>query len=171
MQRRTSPSSDGSPRSNYQSQVISVVARLLLPSSMASPTAGFSRRSVLAVLVVSLALAILLPYSQTPLDIDNSGWAGWRKPLHGLARLFRPVFALVGGILSFLTNGPASVSDCKCFPGDSCWPAPAVWRSFNESLAGRLVATVPLAQPCHHPNYDEEKCSRLKGEWFGPDVQ
>ncbi|KAM4055825.1 FAD binding domain-containing protein [Hirsutella rhossiliensis] len=53
-------------------------------------------------------------------------------------------------------------SDCKCFPGDSCWPRPGDWARLNETVGGRLIATVPLASPCHVPNYDARACSALR---------
>ncbi|KAJ6120512.1 hypothetical protein N7523_004792 [Penicillium sp. IBT 18751x] len=54
---------------------------------------------------------------------------------------------------------------CKCFPGDDCWPSVSTWNSFNASIGGRLIRTVPLATPCHTPNYDGDKCEMLKNGW------
>ncbi|SMQ52371.1 unnamed protein product [Zymoseptoria tritici ST99CH_1A5] len=65
------------------------------------------------------------------------------------------------------------VSSCRCFPGDSCWPTPQDWAIFNSSVGGRLVATVPLAAPCHHSSfapYDAAACSRLQEEWTSPHI-
>ncbi|KAJ5222031.1 CAZyme family AA7 [Penicillium citrinum] len=63
----------------------------------------------------------------------------------------------------------ASSSACRCFPGDSCWPSVDVWTQFNQSVDGRLVKTVPLGTPCHSPNYDAKKCSKLKQGWQLPE--
>ncbi|PIG82789.1 FAD binding domain protein [Aspergillus arachidicola] len=75
--------------------------------------------------------------------------------------------------LSLLTGllAAASVkadSNCRCFPGDPCWPAQDVWAKFNESVDGRLVATVPLGTPCHDPNYNAAECQKLSEQWTDP---
>jgi hypothetical protein len=67
----------------------------------------------------------------------------------------------------------ASDDQCRCFPGDECWPSASKWSSFNETLGGKLIATVPLAAVCHNSNsscpdwpaYDEEACSQLQQRW------
>ena len=61
--------------------------------------------------------------------------------------------------------------DCKCMPGDACWPSTEDWSALNRSLGGRLVATVPIGSPCHDPTYVEAECLALKNQWFRPDVQ
>ncbi|KAJ5085929.1 hypothetical protein N7532_010700 [Penicillium argentinense] len=60
-------------------------------------------------------------------------------------------------------------SSCRCFPGDDCWPSVSTWNSFNQSVDGRLIATVPLATPCHAPEYNEKKCETLKEGWLLPE--
>ncbi|KAK7914381.1 hypothetical protein PG985_012084 [Apiospora marii] len=55
---------------------------------------------------------------------------------------------------------------CKCFPGDACWPSEADWAALNDTVGGRLVATVPLGSPCHDPTYDEEACASLRDQWL-----
>ena len=44
-----------------------------------------------------------------------------------------------------------SDENCKCMPGDGCWPSTADWTALNSSLGGKLVATVPIGSPCHDP--------------------
>lgn len=64
-------------------------------------------------------------------------------------------------------------SSCRCFPGDSCWPTTAEWTSFNESVGGRLVATVPIAASCHHSAlapYDASTCEDLRANWWFPET-
>lgn len=78
--------------------------------------------------------------------------------------------------LSLLTGllAAASVkadSNCRCFPGDPCWPSQDVWAKFNESVDGRLVATVPLGTPCHDPNYNAAECKTLSEQWTDPALQ
>jgi hypothetical protein len=68
----------------------------------------------------------------------------------------------------------AGDDQCRCFPGDECWPSVSKWSSFNETLGGKLIATVPLAAVCHdspstHPDwpaYDEAACSQLQQRWY-----
>ncbi|KJZ74985.1 hypothetical protein HIM_05471 [Hirsutella minnesotensis 3608] len=60
--------------------------------------------------------------------------------------------------------------DCKCLPQDECWPDQEEWAQFNATVGGRLVATTPLASPCHDPNYDEKACAELRKEWVYPMV-
>lgn len=62
----------------------------------------------------------------------------------------------------------ANLTDCRCFPGDSCWPAAVVWGSFNNTVGGKLVATVPLATPCHGAAFNEAECDALRATWLLP---
>ncbi|GAB1314853.1 FAD-linked oxidoreductase-like protein 7 [Madurella fahalii] len=59
---------------------------------------------------------------------------------------------------------------CKCFPGDVCWSSVRDWNNLNQTVGGRLIATVPLAQACHDPNYDEAKCEALRDNWQSPAI-
>lgn len=80
-----------------------------------------------------------------------------------------------GLVLSFLAIAPTAGNDhnfaCRCFPGDDCWPSVSTWNAFNQSIDGRLIKTVPLATPCHAPNYDGNKCETLKNGWLKTDEQ
>lgn len=62
-------------------------------------------------------------------------------------------------------------ANCKCFPGDACWPRPDEWSRLNKTVDGRLIATVPLGSPCHDPSYEEAQCARLQKEWLYSSVQ
>ncbi|KAJ5633111.1 FAD binding domain protein [Penicillium lividum] len=67
------------------------------------------------------------------------------------------------------TSRASRSSTCRCFPGDDCWPSTLTWNAFNQSVDGRLVATEPLAAPCHVPSYDEKTCKVLKEGWLLPE--
>ncbi|KAF2848176.1 FAD-binding domain-containing protein [Plenodomus tracheiphilus IPT5] len=54
---------------------------------------------------------------------------------------------------------------CKVFPGDAKWPSQPEWDAFNQTVGGRLVATVPLGAPCHGSSFDNATCAALKSEW------
>lgn len=65
-------------------------------------------------------------------------------------------------------------NDCKCFPGDDCWPTPEEWSEFNSTIDGKLIATVPLAAPCHDDawgTYDNASCAELRTSWVDPETQ
>ncbi|KAL2195083.1 hypothetical protein P885DRAFT_41417 [Corynascus similis CBS 632.67] len=77
---------------------------------------------------------------------------------------------LAAGLLAAGT-GALSIgraTQCKCFPGDACWPSASAWNTLNETVGGRLIATVPLAQACHDPNYDPARCQTLRDGWQNP---
>ncbi|KAL1304334.1 hypothetical protein AAFC00_000735 [Neodothiora populina] len=62
---------------------------------------------------------------------------------------------------------------CRCFPGDACWPSVDVWNSLNQTVGGRLIATVPLAAACHidqYATYNETKCAELQAKWEDPET-
>lgn len=63
---------------------------------------------------------------------------------------------------------------CRCFPGDACWPSNASWNSLNQTVGGRLIATTPLAAPCHFDafaQYNGSACKSLQEAWFWPRIQ
>ncbi|KAI9675997.1 MAG: hypothetical protein M1817_000740 [Caeruleum heppii] len=61
-------------------------------------------------------------------------------------------------------------ASCRCRPGDACWPNARKWAQLNETVGGRLIATVPLASSCHDPNYDASSCAKLKDQWIWPEI-
>ena len=66
-----------------------------------------------------------------------------------------------------------NASRCRCFPRDSCWPSISEWTTFNQSLHGELIATVPLASPCHNNSFghfDAHECAELQSTWFFPET-
>lgn len=82
------------------------------------------------------------------------------------------MFKIVFVICFFLSISAARPSlSCRCMPSDACWPSPAEWASFNKTLEGKLVATTPLALPCHAPNYNAATCQYLKAQWTNPFIQ
>lgn len=73
--------------------------------------------------------------------------------------------------LPFKSSGLiAKNTDCRCFPGDICWPSLEQWNRFNETVKGKLVATVPLAAPCHGVAYEPSECKTIKDQWFNPNT-
>ncbi|KAI0194581.1 hypothetical protein F4808DRAFT_453069 [Astrocystis sublimbata] len=58
---------------------------------------------------------------------------------------------------------------CRALPHDRTWPSPKEWATLNQTVGGRLIATVPLASVCHDPAYDEAACNILKQNWLSPE--
>ncbi|KAI0970362.1 hypothetical protein F4678DRAFT_436568 [Xylaria arbuscula] len=71
--------------------------------------------------------------------------------------------------VSHISPSGEDLKRCRCIPGDSCWPSPADWDLLNNTVHGRLISTVPVAQICHLPNYDEASCNALKTSWVTPE--
>lgn len=72
------------------------------------------------------------------------------------------------------TTTAAQCDDCKCFPGDDCWPTVEEWSEFNSTIDGKLIATVPLAAACHDSQwggYDNAKCTQMQDGWLDPETQ
>lgn len=62
---------------------------------------------------------------------------------------------------------------CRCFPGYDCWPSAAYWATFNTTLGGKLLATVPIGSVCHDQpwaQYDAEACTKLQATWSRPET-
>lgn len=85
--------------------------------------------------------------------------------MKSLATLLLLTHHLVGRLVA------ADAEDCRCFPGDPCWPTESHWTKLNSTLGGRLIRTVPIGAPCHDPNYNEEACQAVRAAWNDPDTQ
>ncbi|KAJ6021664.1 FAD-binding domain-containing protein [Penicillium herquei] len=57
----------------------------------------------------------------------------------------------------------------RFLPGDPDWPTEAEWNKLNETVHGRLIKAVPLAQPCFDPVTTPFEtdffCTALQDEW------
>lgn len=78
---------------------------------------------------------------------------------------------LVVGLAYLSPTALASTIECRCYPGENCWPSPEDWATLNSSVSGRLVATVPLGSPCHDPIYNAAVCKTLQENWVWPQEQ
>ncbi|GJC84276.1 FAD-linked oxidoreductase patO [Colletotrichum liriopes] len=56
---------------------------------------------------------------------------------------------------------------CKCSPSDLCWPSSSEWDTFNRTISGQLIHTVPPGSVCYpaEPNYDKESCDIVLSNW------
>ncbi|KAI8935070.1 hypothetical protein NX059_007665 [Plenodomus lindquistii] len=77
-----------------------------------------------------------------------------------------PTASLIG--LAIVGGVPAKSEQCRCLPGDACWPTTTTWSALNSTVGGKLVATVPIGSPCHDPTYDATACKALQDSWTNP---
>ncbi|KAH6629017.1 hypothetical protein C7974DRAFT_358570 [Boeremia exigua] len=76
------------------------------------------------------------------------------------------LFTLAGiTLLSVAVAGNQASNQCKTFPEDRAWPSASEWDSFNKTVGGRLVETVPLGAPCHGSTFDDAACESLQRQW------
>ncbi|KAH6647776.1 hypothetical protein BKA67DRAFT_594693 [Truncatella angustata] len=79
--------------------------------------------------------------------------------------------SLTYALVLFAPSFPAVYAqECRCFPGDKCWPDDEEWAFFNTSVGGNLIQTVPLASACHDPQYDEAACAAVQADWTNPEL-
>ncbi|KAH7380170.1 hypothetical protein BKA66DRAFT_512927 [Pyrenochaeta sp. MPI-SDFR-AT-0127] len=75
---------------------------------------------------------------------------------------------LIVGLVEARPTNDTVDQDCKCVPGDTCWPSPADFSSLNDTLSGQLVQGIPPASVCYstEPNYNEKACEVVLANWF-----
>ncbi|KAF5353331.1 hypothetical protein D9756_007823 [Leucocoprinus leucothites] len=61
---------------------------------------------------------------------------------------------------------------CRTFPGDKDWPSDLQWSTFNKTVGGRLIKTVPIGAPCHSNfpgvSFNQDECDNIKANWHDP---
>ncbi|OQD83757.1 hypothetical protein PENANT_c015G00574 [Penicillium antarcticum] len=83
------------------------------------------------------------------------------------------ILIAVFGKASGLSVPSSSTSRCRCMPQDTCWPSDHEWDKFNKNIDGKLIATNPIASPCHidsFARYNETKCASLRSDWGLPET-
>ena len=83
------------------------------------------------------------------------------------------MFSVMPSLGLFDSVNAALCGPCRCFPGDACWPSTTQWHSFNSTIGGKLIASVPLAAVCHNDvfaAFDSKKCDALQDNWFSPET-
>ncbi|KAL5398744.1 hypothetical protein PMIN06_003906 [Paraphaeosphaeria minitans] len=80
------------------------------------------------------------------------------------------LLALASAAAASPTHSPLAPrgQTCRKLPQDKDWPSQPIWSVLNATVGGRLIATTPLASPCHDPNYDAAKCDALRAGWVYP---
>ncbi|KAF4333738.1 6-hydroxy-D-nicotine oxidase [Fusarium beomiforme] len=68
--------------------------------------------------------------------------------------------------------GSEAIGQCKCVPGQDCWPSASEWQAFDDKIGGGLVKTEPIAQSCYPgPAEDLKQCSYVNKMWSDQDFQ
>ena len=89
-----------------------------------------------------------------------------------LAQRFAHTFFLLAPFAqAIISEVHAQKFQCRCMPGDTCWPDSVAWNNLNETTGGKLISTVPLAQACHSPKFNASQCQNLQNEWTSPFLQ
>lgn len=58
---------------------------------------------------------------------------------------------------------------CRCLASDSsCWPNASAWKTFNDSIDGRLLIPEPSAAVCDGRTYDAAACTVAQAQWSNP---
>lgn len=69
---------------------------------------------------------------------------------------------IILALLLFLVSPVVRASSqCRCQPGDACWPSRDGWKHLNESISGHLVRVYPIGHVCHEPFFDQASCNQL----------
>jgi len=70
--------------------------------------------------------------------------------------------------------------NCKCYPGDTCWPPSKEWQRLNTTVAGNLRVNLPPAAPCYNTfqgplgavsPYDATKCAEITANFTNEQFQ
>lgn len=82
------------------------------------------------------------------------------------------ITVLLGAVWFATSRSSPTQVQCRCFPGDTCWPSSGKWDALNKTVEGRLIATIPIASPCHDTfpgiSYDADKCAEIQANWPRP---
>ena len=82
-------------------------------------------------------------------------------------------------LTNLLTSGGRRY-DCKCYPGDKCWPLAAKWTALNNAVGGALKEVVPEPAVCYNtfegkPTYNAAQCaevtSKFTNQFWATDTQ
>ncbi|KAH8648508.1 putative FAD-dependent isoamyl alcohol oxidase [Xylariales sp. PMI_506] len=77
--------------------------------------------------------------------------------------------AILISVTSLANVVTAGSTFCRNIPGDPEWPSSTAWDKLNQTVGGRLAATVPLAIVCHQQpfdNFNQDECDALQSEWL-----
>jgi hypothetical protein len=75
---------------------------------------------------------------------------------------YLPVLALFSSVIG--GNNPQT---CKAIPGTPSWPSSQAWAALNNTVAGKLIASIPPGGVCHpgQLNYNNASCATVANLW------
>ncbi|KAM4067300.1 FAD binding domain-containing protein [Hirsutella rhossiliensis] len=84
---------------------------------------------------------------------------------HTLVALASAVLA--GSAKAQIADGSTAQApeNCRCVPGQPCWPSNEAWAAFNTTVGGNLIKSVPLAQSCYGDSRDVGQCEKAEEMW------
>jgi hypothetical protein len=53
----------------------------------------------------------------------------------------------------------------RYLPGDPEWPSDQDWAILNQTVGGKLIRGVPLAQSCYGTEVNETECLKIRDVW------
>ena len=61
-------------------------------------------------------------------------------------------------LYSVVVSSEVFGKECRCVPGDDCWPTYEDWEAFNVTVKGRLSIPVSPVQPCLDEGGESMSC-------------
>ncbi|KAI9148954.1 putative FAD-linked oxidoreductase-like protein 13 [Paramyrothecium foliicola] len=77
-------------------------------------------------------------------------------------------------LLSLLAaSSLVAAQECRCVPGDKCWPSQCSWDALDHRLGGnKLIKSEPIARSCYDgPHKDLTQCAYVNKMWSDQDFQ
>ena len=75
---------------------------------------------------------------------------------------------------------PSQTKGCRVISSDPQWPSAQDWAALNDTVSGRLIASIPPGAPCYKNTYDvktgtfdlamydEAACQEVQKAWHEP---
>ena len=76
-----------------------------------------------------------------------------------------------------VVNVGSQAYECKCYPGDSCWPNEAAWTALGTAAGGNLKKVIPPGAACYNSFdggasvYNAQSCQAAIQGWQNADWQ
>lgn len=68
-------------------------------------------------------------------------------------------------------SGTLAAQQCRCQPGESCWPSASTFASFEKNLTNPLIPLQPVLTVCHPANsssYSQSACDAVQAVYNTP---
>ncbi|XP_055328818.1 uncharacterized protein LOC129581643 [Paramacrobiotus metropolitanus] len=78
-------------------------------------------------------------------------------------RVITAVIAVLSTVIDVISG------QCRCLPGNSCWPAEADWDRLNATLYGQLIVPRPTGYPCYAgAGFNATACQAVQQNFANP---